>query len=1595
MESLEGEVGGGDGLKITHLMNTLTQEEKLLFEQIEQERKELYTTLTKKKNVVDFDAMFETITDLYKESVHFIYELLQNADDAEATSTRISLFEDRIEFAHNGNISFSISDDENMTGHINAITALGKSQKVEDVENKIGKFGIGFKAIYKYTLCPKIYNPPYNFEIQNVIVPVYLKNDSINLRDNETTLFVLPFNNPDKSAKDIYEEVSNKLFNMSNPLLFLRRLNVIKWEVGNKKGVFSKKIQKDFSSDFHNLQVEKITLDEVLFLKISRQIVILNDNKKYHQVVSVAYSLEDKNIIKSAKIMKQYAYCFFQTKEYTGLDYLIHAPFILTPNRESIKEKSKINDQLIDELAKLSADSLDVFKGLGFLNDKLFEVLPLGEIQQQFKSIGNAVDNKLKEGVYFPVNNGQSFTSSENAYFSESQDLNKLLASDGFHALKELTDNTNAVWVLDSYSRGSSVAKNIRSIIQDSFDPDKVATRINKEFMEQMSDEWIISFYRFLRKNQSSLWQKSTNWRQKPVLRTKPIIKLENGIFISPFDVKDELQVYLPTNLDTPVPTVLSTIANDDEALLFLKELGLIEPDEGATVWHEIIPKLQRNEINNDEDLLEITKVIIRYYHNCDYDNKIKLKKQLSEIKFVRQFKKVFNLNNPSDTYILDKSLQSYFKYTKLRVNWLSPTFYKILFDTYGRIEVIHFLTEIGVNRIPKLIGSERSGRQYWASKYGYSKNYACYVTDYLIEGFDTIVDSDEFNLDISALIFSLLKIDDLWRKMSVKVETPRTTYKKGDNFHINYIKNNAWLYDKNLNLKKANEIYLEDLNDIYNLEDNARGLIERLDFKEKVYVSFNQKIRKRFPSLSEEEILQKIEELLNRTQSSPSEGISKQKKTKLEEEGEAIVKGAKDKKGHSIPKPKESDDIERDEFTPPSIDIEKELQKERDLLEDKLAQLVYKAKLQELVNTSEIYSFAWFKALLRLENQVNADDRSQKGAVRAIFRKARLDGENILVLFDTNFIPSSIEERGELSIKFNFKDGIDNINVDTVSVQKKELRIKLRDGHSLKDIDKKELSSAIVEVKNASFILDKLENAFAHLPFEDEDNLHENITADIDFVFGPPGTGKTTHIAKEILIPMMEEDNNSQILVLTPTNKAADVLCEKIIKSEEEVNSSLYLDWLTRFGITNSFIVEESEIFIQDKRISKRKAFGSSTMITTIARYPYDGFIVPNQNPEKNDGNDMDFKLKNFKWDYIVFDESSMISLASILYVIYNAKQVNPDCKFIVAGDPFQISPVIFVDKKGWKDGNIYSMTGLNKSSSFKNPETTPHNFKVANLTTQWRAIEPLGTICSELSYDGILKHNRTIADIRTIHLAELPLKPITIIYFNVNKEESLYKPRKLNGSNYHIYSALFTIEFIDYIMQNLQIEDGEPYKIGVICPYKSQQGILNKVLQTKQTGTIEVTTGTIHGFQGDECDMIINLLNPPSYISRNNNRIFLNKKNILNVSVSRGKDHLILLIPRDKTGKIQTENLHVIERIKHIIKNNPQIKSHYKEYDSHQIEEVILGEKYAIEGFSFPTAHQSINVYTEPEDIKYEVRFDENAIDVQVNQPNKKIIQ
>ena len=202
----------------------------------------------------EYTNVFRGVIDKYSDSAHFIYELLQNADDAGATSVSMELQPDKFIFTHNGLERFSISDPDKIEedrrigqlGHLNSICYIGYSSKsgsdikvVKDA--KIGKFGVGFKAVFQYTSAPEIYDNPFCFKIENYIVPTLI--DGTKYQKRGKTVFVIPFDRKDIRPETAFREIYQKLKDLKTPQLFLNNVREVTWNTPTDN---NKRIRKKY-----------------------------------------------------------------------------------------------------------------------------------------------------------------------------------------------------------------------------------------------------------------------------------------------------------------------------------------------------------------------------------------------------------------------------------------------------------------------------------------------------------------------------------------------------------------------------------------------------------------------------------------------------------------------------------------------------------------------------------------------------------------------------------------------------------------------------------------------------------------------------------------------------------------------------------------------------------------------------------------------------------------------------------------------------------------------------------------------------------------------------------------------------------------------------------------------------------------------------------------------------------------------------------------------------------------------------------------------------------------------------------------------------
>ena len=1551
-----------------------------------------------------------SVVDKYSDQAHFVYELLQNADDAKATYARFKLYHDRLIFTHNGTRHFSVSnpasedlDRENdRLGDVNAILSIGNSTKTG--QNTIGKFGVGFKAVFQYTATPYIYDSEIRFKIERFFVPVLLENDHSERKENET-LFEFPFNHDENDAETAFKAISERLSTLVNPILFLSNLQEISFEFDDTKGAYRKEITKTYP--FDNTKAERIILTQDLGEKSQKRTLLLfsridEESGRY----SVGFYLDEKGNLLP---VDEYAYCFFPTKENTNLHFIIHAPFLLTDSREKIKSGDKHNRRMINLLSDLAADCMVYLRDIGIqehiklISDNIIKIIPVNEmitsqswnkkVYSDFNPFYAKILQAFKTEKIIPTKS--LYTTSKNAYWAQSLSLTAVFNN---KILRALTGNPNANWVFASIPRDrfdgyfNSTRLYIDIIISSWLDEDRIlsAKYITPNFIQACSIQWLADFYKWISETKSRINR----------CKTLPIFLSSDGKAVPAYDNEGKLILFFPSDEVNDYTIISEKLLDNEEILSFVESFGITKPSLKNEIFNKILPKFKKGE---EFDSRQYFKKLFDYYcYECpevEKDNYIQEIKQYSILRYMTSNKDGFFREQPKNMYFPTEELQKYFS-VKPSTKFVDWNGYLELVGKENEKLLKSFLVELGVfsDAIIKIYPLSNPYPKYnynWSRSTGKEK-WSESVIDGCSENITYIVDNhdSERSFYLWKIIIDIIRtqnhgisgydIKDLSRYLWVRHEYYFRTDKTEciNSIDVPKLKYEKWLLDKSGNFVSPSEIYVTDLSDEYDKTSPEAKIfisflgmlyedpkLSRLTPEQKKAIAIAAKLKE--AGISPEELEAFLEE-------------HKRKKSLPAISNEVTPDDSNDNSAHSSKrqnssdkpsKPKQhrmytldlEDDVDSDEYTPKTVDYQKKIEKAKAKSEAEIDLIEQLEELQQKAVDSERYSYGWFKALLELETRESNENAENSKEVSISLGKVEREvssNRTLILKQPSSYIPRFMEELADIPLILEFENETKKLPIEVISIRSFTLRVKLKPNADISNLNFHEVKEARIIAQNPVFLLDELKNQFLKLGFDDDFNMQENLCSNIDFIFGPPGTGKTTYLANEIIIPIMKRTEKSKILVLTPTNKAADVIVKKI--QEMIGNDDSYLNWLVRFGSTDDETIEKSSIF-KDKTFDLRN-FERIVMVTTIDRFPYD-FFMPNGERHY---------IRNQKYDYIIFDEASMIPLIKIIYPLFCRKPR----KFIVAGDPFQIEPVVHLDM--WKGENIYTMVKL---TSFAEPKTIPHNYEIKLLTKQYRSIPVIGELFSKMTYDGILEHHRTADKQFSINFGKiLEVKPLNIIKFPVSKYESIYRAKRLNGKTpYHIYSALFAYEFTVWLAGIIhQHNSQKSIRIGVIAAYKAQADMIERLISSiKIPDTISVQTGTIHGFQGDECEIIISVYNPPPSISPKK-EMFLNKKNIINVSISRARDYLFIIMPDDDTENI--DNLILLKKMEQFMKKSGQ----YTESFSHAIEKRIFGVSDYLEINSFSTSHQNVNVYGLPEQI-YEIRSEETAIDIQVlKKPN-----
>lgn len=1559
-------------------------------------------------------GVWKSVIDKYPDSAHFIYELLQNADDAEATEVTIYLEGDALYFKHNGKVQFTITDDydESITpGHINAIVGVGDSTKTD---NKIGKFGVGFKAVFQYSDTPIVYGDYFKFRIDNYIVPNLISEDCPKRNPGET-LFEIPFKNPQVA----YREIRQKLLKMEHPLLFLKNLKSIVWYdtvSRNTRLEFRKHVMESFVS--RGIRCERIIDDNAgnqseMWL-FSRDVKLTEGTFP----VSVGYFLiyDDQKIPHIDIDVKPGVFCFFPTSEKFGSCFISHAPFLLVDNRQQVKNNEPVNKLLSESIVKLAADALVELRDIGLRDSSYLvnrTILKMFDLRNPWiYQDENDVELICRERLYKPfldvIRNNELILARDRNYYKP----DKVLIPQPIN-LAEVVQSSQMSRLFSSGNAGGDFMDNppnSRDAEGFSFltftlgcriiTPENLAKALNPAFMSEQSMEWVLRLYRFLREDAIDTWSpKNMNVdRSTLCFRYAPIVKTESGTWVAPY-VGDAVNVFFAGEDSSGYNVVAQEYFTNDRARDFLQKLGVKEPDMMDYIKTKILAKYQNATIPLEylkQDLATVYEYSKKVQSGLytDYIKEVKSKLKVMAVKS----NGVRVLAMPDRVYFPTKDLKAYFAGCKEDVLFLDKGLYSELISRGETSDIEAFLRDLGVAFIPRLKKvlipsryelTENQRRELGAGIYSYNDREE--GDDWQIDGLKNALDNN-INHSLSIRLWEwLTKMNFEGRKQLLfKFHYHSYKYARCEASFITQLKESAWIFVSQRTRKEPGEIALEfmrgnteyahslELCDMLGIVQKTRSLKElgATDEQQSIYEKGQEFMEIcRSYGLSEKEaksILQKeaekkkaAERKEQERKQRSAEDDSRQEMTDYTAQdtfgGDDVKQVAGRQKDSAAQQERpQAPETQRQEQT-----AEEKLEEIRKKQEEDLEKHAREEQLRESLKLFPKYTKEWFTTLLTLEYMQEGDNVDTFGSKSTTITFTTVerdrDSDRIYVLkHPSRVIPLEIEQIGGLSVQFSFYKDLEDVSFgfEVASVKDFTLRLKakLQDVDALKSVDWRTCTRATVQINNPVALVGKLSDAFKELDLAPGYDLKANLTSNISFVFGPPGTGKTTTLASRIH-ELMAMNEQCRILVLTPTNKACDVLTLAVADAGESS------PWLGRFLTTGEERIE-AEGYLVDKYDNLYEQ-DKCCIVTTTARLPYDGF----------NGNSDGMLFKDIEWDYIIIDEASMIPLAQVVYAIYRF----PTSEIIIAGDPKQITPI--VREHEWKDENIYKMVGLN---NFANPVTEPIQFRVENLSTQYRSVPAIGEVFSRYSYGGKLKHARTADSARRLDIKGFEfMKALNFITFKVDKYDNVCGPKKLSSSNVHIYSVLLVVEMCTYMArQYAKGKNKDILRIGVICPYAAQAQMIDKLLEQTPDlpDCVEISVGTIHGFQGDQCDVVFAVFNPPKGLGKAPDKVMINNHNVVNVAISRARDYMFVVMPqKDSPDFLKMEALLTVGRIAIEGKEHPAM------VNADGIEEIIFKERGYIERNTFVTSHQMANVYSKPAS-RYEVRIDENSVDIQI---------
>lgn len=582
-------------------------QENISYEQIRSKKVEQYGT--------EFKDWIWILVKQYKDRTHFLFELLQNAEDAKATEVKFSLLSEMLVIEHNG-VLFSKSDVIN-------ITKVAKSDKPSN-EGAIGRFGIGFKSVYAYAATPRIYSGKYAFEIKDFIFPYEIKPEKI---ENGWTRIEIPFNNGEIDPGKAFTEISRALREQicTNTLLFLNNIRDIEIHLYGSSDVISISKEDRERKGTGGSVIDVNILYERKNKRIEENYLLFTDCEE--EAVCIAFKVEDRELI---PVPNTSIFTYFPTDKESHQSFYIHAPFDTTPARDNIVEDSERNLRFVNNICDGIQMAFCWMRDNGYLSlNGINATYPIYHYPEDtiFNQIYKRAIRIIQSGEkLIPTNKKGVFKSCKEILLPDNMTIVDLFEDED---IQKLFLDHKLHWIAKEISKDS--CQQLRQFLKNNFNFKTytwkdVISKLDARFLQQKNLDWFDKLFSAIRSFSVSRTRAVGSHDIDVTLI--PFVRLQDGRQICAYDKNGYPAVYLNNPPSCSNKIDKSFIDNHTIKRFYSAVLHITEYNVVTTVTDEILPKYANLEtakaVTREENIQDLKTIKDAILVSSDMREKVK-----------------------------------------------------------------------------------------------------------------------------------------------------------------------------------------------------------------------------------------------------------------------------------------------------------------------------------------------------------------------------------------------------------------------------------------------------------------------------------------------------------------------------------------------------------------------------------------------------------------------------------------------------------------------------------------------------------------------------------------------------------------------------------------------------------------------------------------------------------------------------------------------------------------------------------------------------------------------------------------------------------